>query len=64
MEQEEPSAADLSSTFVVSDDEDAEILRSLHASLLVQAPLQVLVACRCHPAPSILLQPEYGRESA
>lgn len=32
---------DLTSSFLVSDNEDEEITRSLQASLLVQAPLQV-----------------------
>ena len=40
MEEDAPTA-DLNSTFEVSENEDAEITRSLQASLLVQAPLQV-----------------------
>ena len=45
MEEDAPTA-DLNSTFEVSENEDAEITRSLQASLLVQAPLQVrFMAC-------------------
>jgi hypothetical protein len=40
MEYQEAPTANLNSTYEVSDNEDAEITRSLHASLLVQAPLQ------------------------